>query len=66
MPREQFQHVIEKPNPRLQIGLARAIEIQRNLHLGLARLTREVGGAIVFVIGGFLHKKILGDGGRLQ
>ena len=66
MPREQFQHVVEEPHPRLQISLSRAIQIQRNLHLGLARLTRNLRRSAIFVVTGFFHAMILGNRRRLQ
>jgi hypothetical protein len=42
---QQLKHVIEKTDPGLDVGLAGAIQIQRETDLGFGRLSVDLGSS---------------------
>ena len=43
---EQVEHVIEKADAGLALALSGAVEVQRELHLGLAGVALDRGGPV--------------------
>src|SRR5258708_36905203 len=46
MPREQFEHVVKKADPRLDLRAARSVQVEMELNVRLTGCADDVGAAV--------------------
>ena len=47
MPGEQLEHVVEKPDPRRDLGSPLAVQVEPQADVGLASRSHDLGGTLV-------------------